>query len=85
MTSDEAVTQFDDLSIDFIYIDGCHTYEAVKKDLQNYYPKIKHGGIISGHDYGGPTTPGTTKAVNEFFKTIPFKTYKDYSWLYIKS
>jgi hypothetical protein len=40
--------------IDFVYIDGRHTYEAVKKDIELYYPKIKNGGFIGGHDYDSP-------------------------------
>jgi predicted O-methyltransferase YrrM len=84
MTSDDAVFQFEDESVDFIYIDGNHLYPYVKTDLSNYVPKVKIGGIISGHDYGGPTTPGVTRAVNEFFKVPPIKTYKDYSWIHIK-
>lgn len=36
--------------LDFIYIDGDHRYKAVKKDLELYYPKVKEGGIVGGHD-----------------------------------
>ena len=85
MKSSDAVNMFEDEAIDFIYIDGNHQYEFVKKDLEDYVPKIKAGGIISGHDYGGPTTPGVTKAVNEFFKKEPVSRYQDYSWVYIKN
>jgi predicted O-methyltransferase YrrM len=35
---------------DAIFIDGNHSYEYVKKDLENYYPKVKKGGIIALHD-----------------------------------
>lgn len=37
--------------LDFVYIDGNHNYEYVKKDIELYYPKIRKGGIIGGHDY----------------------------------
>jgi hypothetical protein len=37
-------------NLDFVYIDGNHTYKYVKKDIELYYPKIKNGGIIGGHD-----------------------------------
>lgn len=50
-TGVEAAKQFDDLSIDFVYIDGDHTYEFVKGDIAAWWPKIKPGGILSGHDY----------------------------------
>ena len=51
MTSLEAVKQFEDKSIDFVYIDGMHTYEAVKQDIKLWKPKIKLNGFIGGHDY----------------------------------
>lgn len=51
MTTDEASKLFADESLDFIYIDAEHTYEAVKKDIQNWYRKVKSGGLVMGHDY----------------------------------
>lgn len=50
-TSIEASKIFARNSLDWIYIDGDHTYEAVKNDLNNWYPKVRKGGIIAGHDY----------------------------------
>lgn len=41
-----------DEHLDFIFIDGDHRYESVLRDLNNYYSKIKIGGIFAGHDYG---------------------------------
>lgn len=41
----------DDGSYDLIYLDGDHSYEGVKKDLQQAYKKIKSNGYIMGHDY----------------------------------
>jgi len=51
MSGDKAVNLFRDHSIDFIYIDANHSYKAVKKDIELWYPKIRYGGMISGHDY----------------------------------
>lgn len=51
MTSDDAVIFLDDNKIDFLFIDGDHIYEQTKRDIDNYLPKVKEGGIISGHDY----------------------------------
>ena len=82
--SSDAVALFEDCGSDFIYIDGNHQYDYVKQDLQLYVPKIKPGGIIAGHDYGGPTTPGVTQAVDEFFGKPPIKRYADYSWVHSK-
>ena len=37
--------------LDFIYIDGCHSYESVKHDIREAEEIVKHGGVIGGHDY----------------------------------
>ena len=37
--------------LDFVYIDGAHDYESVKRDIENYWKKIKIGGVIGGHDF----------------------------------
>lgn len=37
--------------LDFCYIDGCHLYPFVKKDLWSAWTKIKKGGILGGHDF----------------------------------
>jgi len=41
-----------DEHLDFIYIDGDHSYAGVLRDLAAAYPKVKRGGLIMGHDYG---------------------------------
>ena len=47
----DAVDQFEDDSIDFVFVDGEHTAEVVKAELTAYWPKLKSGGIMSGHDF----------------------------------
>ena len=37
--------------LDFVYIDGAHDYENVKKDIENYWELIKIGGVIGGDDF----------------------------------
>jgi len=49
--------------LDFIYIDGNHEYEYVKKDIEMYWHKIKDGGIMAGHDI---QLKGVSDAVLEF-------------------
>ena len=62
--SGEALSELEG-DFDFVYIDGNHEYEYVKQDLTNYYPMVKAGGILAGHDYTG-MWPGVAKAVDEF-------------------
>ena len=50
-TSEIASNMFQDNSIDFIYIDANHAYDYVKDDIKFWFPKLKKGGILSGHDY----------------------------------
>jgi predicted O-methyltransferase YrrM len=66
-------------AFDFVYIDGMHTYEQVKKDIANYLPLIKEGGFIAGHDYV-PGFQGVMDAVNEQFGS-PDIIFHDTSWL----
>lgn len=54
MTSDDAVKQYEDGSIDFLLIDGDHSYEGVYKDIINYLPKMRSGGLIVGDDAYDP-------------------------------
>jgi hypothetical protein len=81
--SEIAVNKFEDNSLDFVYIDGCHLYDYVKKDIELYYPKVKIGGILSGHDYKSGES-GVIKAVNEFNDKNNLKytqKYWDYWWI----
>jgi hypothetical protein len=66
-TSLEAAQYYKNRSIDFVFIDAAHDYENVKADLNAWYPKVKKGGFIGGHDY--PGFSGVVLAVNEFFMT----------------
>lgn len=49
--SAEAAADFPDAYFDFVYIDGRHDYEGVSIDLRAWYPKLRAGGVFSGHDY----------------------------------
>ena len=61
-----ASRKFENESIDMVFIDASHEYEHVKDDINAWYPKVKYGGVIAGHDYHN-TWPGVIKAVDEFF------------------
>jgi hypothetical protein len=63
-TSVEAARRFEDQSLDFVFIDARHTFEAVCDDLAAWWPKIKPGGLIAGHEY--VHAPGVRAAVDAF-------------------
>ena len=69
MNSIEASKQFENNSLDFIFIDADHSYEAVKSDIEHWFPKLKKDGVIAGHDYQ-PGYPDVIKAVNEKFTNV---------------
>lgn len=73
MTSLEAVTKFEDNSLDFVFIDASHEYEDVKKDIEAWLPKVKTNGILAGHDYylgDNDWGDGVKRAVNELLDNI---------------
>lgn len=51
MTSLEAAPRIADASLDFVYIDGDHSYAAVRVDLEQWWPKLRTGGLLMGDDY----------------------------------
>ena len=78
-TSLEAAKEFDDESLDLVYIDSDSTYESVKSDIEAWLPKVRKGGIISGHDYR-KSWEGVIEAVDEKAGK-PDRVFKDSSWL----
>lgn len=47
----EALADFEDGSLDFVYIDGNHTLPYIINDIIGWAKKVRKGGIVSGHDY----------------------------------
>lgn len=83
-TSDDAIDEIPN-NLDFVYIDGNHSYEQVKRDIDTYYNKVKMGGIIGGHDFG-LNFPGVIKAVLAFIIDNKIKLYYSESldWWIVK-
>ena len=52
-SSEVAADMFADESLDFVYIDANHAYDFVVQDIDLWYPKVKKGGYLCGHDYIG--------------------------------
>jgi len=53
--------------LDFAYVDGNHRYPYVLQDIALFYPKIKIGGLIAGHDFKKIYRLQVVKAVNDYF------------------
>lgn len=67
--STDAAAKFADESLDWVYIDGDHSYDGVKADLEAYFRTVKSGGLLAGDDYGHEGSwfeDGVTRAVDEF-------------------
>jgi cephalosporin hydroxylase len=65
MASVDAAKQYDDNSLDVVFIDAGHSYEDVKADIAAWMPKVKHGGYLSGHDYPWSANDSVKRAVDE--------------------
>jgi hypothetical protein len=62
--------------LDFVYLDAGHRYEDVAADLKAWYPNVRAGGVICGHDYKQDPDDyrfGVVKAVNEFCDQYKYK------------
>lgn len=51
MDSSAAAQLFNDDEVDFCFIDASHVSEDVQRDINAWWPKIKPGGVLGGHDY----------------------------------
>ncbi len=78
----EAAKEIKDDALDFVFIDGDHSYEGCKADIIAWTPKVKDGGIVGGHDYAYEHLPGVQKAVDEMVKKNKWKLERgeNYTW-----
>lgn len=74
--SDEAIKTIK-TPVDFVYIDADHSYDGVWRDLVAWYPMIKEGGILGGHDYGHVNFPGVKQAIDEFFRRFGWEIHEE--------
>lgn len=72
LSSKDASKKVKNKSIDFLYLDASHGYENVMNDLNNWFPKMKTGSIISGDDYV-ECWSSVIQAVNDFFESKNMK------------
>lgn len=74
----DAADAYGPCSVDVVYIDADHSYDAVSADIDAWLPKIRHGGYICGHDYHDGF-PGVRKAVDE--RLTVDAVFSDSSWI----
>ena len=79
LESDKAVSKVPN-DLDFVYIDGDHSYSAVTSDIENYYLKVKDGGVIAGHNINRFSV---TSAVVDFCRKNNIKqvVFKGEDWI----
>ena len=65
--SSEMAALCPDDDYDIIFIDGDHSYESVKQDIESWWPHLRSGGAMIGHDYKDEQFPDIEKAVDELF------------------
>jgi hypothetical protein len=69
----EAAAEIADESLDCVYLDGNHAGEAVDQDIKAWWPKVRGGGIVGGHDfYTDIVTPGYFNQVDGPVKAFVF-------------
>jgi Methyltransferase domain len=71
----DAVKDFADGLLDFVFIDANHSYNWVKDDIREWSRKVRKGGIVAGHDYYKTRTGnvGVIRAVDEYVKEHGYK------------
>ena len=77
--SNQAVNEFKDESLDFVFIDASHDFESVNEDIYNWKDKVKKGGMVSGHDIDLLQVRMAVSNHNTNFQTGP-----DNVWWWIK-
>lgn len=64
-----ASTKYEDKSLDFVMLDAGHELSFVRADIAHWWPKIRHGGILAGHDFSH-YFPGVMRAALEAFPKL---------------
>ena len=85
----EAAPQVPDGSLDFVYIDGDHRFDAVMLDIILWAPKVREGGIVAGHDYYEFYQAGVVSAVRSYVQAHAISPWyitweKEASWFWVQ-
>lgn len=86
----DALDDFADSSLDFVYIDANHMFDYVVNDIIGWTKKVRRGGIVSGHDYTVANTCGVIEAVNGYVHAHALRLHlttdptEKLSWWFVK-
>ena len=81
MESVQASKQIQDEFLDLVFIDADHQRKSVHSDIINWFPKVRNGGMICGHDYDNPEHEGVRKAVDEIFNSSVMVDEDCFMWM----
>jgi len=76
-TTHDVSKEFPNGYFDFVFIDADHSYEAVKRDIEDWMPKVRKGGYLCGHD---TQLPGVQEAVKECVEDYEVY-YDNFCWI----
>ena len=79
VTSVEAAEEMKSGSLDMVFIDAAHDYENVRNDIEAWYPKVRQGGLIAGHDWQHKF-PDVQRAVTSQFNALHVQVFSDSVW-----
>ena len=80
-TSTDAALDFEDNSLDCVYVDAEHLYDYIREDVRTWKDKIKNGGILCGHDWDHNHAASIDSILKEFsLMNDTFTIYSDTSW-----
>ena len=76
-------------SLDFVYIDGNHSFDWVMQDIIEWSKRVRPGGIVSGHDYYHFGWAGVVEAVNAYIRAHTITEWfvtveREPSWFWVK-
>lgn len=77
--STDAARKVPDNSLDLVFIDAAHDYKNVLADIRAWWPKVKEGGMVTGHDFQHKF-PGVHRAVAECFNLLQVAVLPDSIW-----
>jgi cephalosporin hydroxylase len=83
-TRNSILSNFPDEKVFMVFLDASHDYHLTYGELETWWPKVKTGGYLAGHDYFHVNYPGVKKAVDEFAKTNNLEVQTKGSVFYIK-